>query len=174
MKRGNCINFQQLVSSSRDRVATFRSIPVNDQGFTLLSLSSKIKNDLMTSLTDQELCKLFAYLDPDKITDLLQLLEKKRRDTLLKTMSEQLRDKITLLLKSDPNTAAGLMNLHYLEIQRSFTIQEVANLLRKHEKRTGKIPTLLVVEKGYLQGELLMHSLALASPKDSVDKYVHK
>ncbi|MBI2572456.1 magnesium transporter [Candidatus Woesearchaeota archaeon] len=175
MKRGTDQNIlHELLYSSKNRLALFKSIPLNNQGFTLLQLARKIQRDIMHHLSDQELSRILNYLDPDKITDLLQLLEKKRQETILKKINESIRDKVTTLLKFDPNTAAGLMNLQYLEIPLHFLVQEVADLLRKHEKRTGKIPTLLVVERGYLQGELPMHSLALANPKERIDKYVHK
>ncbi len=172
MKRGieNKLHHELLYSSKR--INLFKSIPLNNQGFTLLDLPSKIQHEVMNQCTDLELNKILNYLDPDQITDLLQLLEDKRQRSLLKKMNQENSDKVTILLKFDPKTAAGLMSLEYIEISKNLTIEKVADRLRNHEQRAGKVPTLLVVENGFLQGELPMHAVAMADRKEKITKYI--
>ena len=160
--------------SSKNRISFFREIPVNKQGFILLTLSKRIQEEILNKLKDQEIIKLLHYLDPDEVTDILQRINSRRRKRILRKLSEDIREKVEFLLKFDPNTAAGLMSLDYLEVSKNMTLSEVLKLVQKHEKRTGKFPAVLVVENGFLIGELPGYLFALHKGREKIGKYVKK
>ena len=139
----------------------------------LLHYPKHKKVKLLNSLSDKLIADSLKYLDPDEITDILQLLSNYRRRKILNLLSEEIRESVEYLLKFDPNTAAGLMNLNYIQVYENFTFQDVAKLLRKHEKKTGRAPEILVVDKdAKFLGELPPHILALHKGKEKIKKYI--
>ena len=164
----------EMLSSPKNRISIFREIPANKQGFILLGLSKRLQKEIMGKLSDEELVELLNYLDPDEATDLLRNTEAKRRKKVLKKLGKEIREKVEFLLKFDPRTAAGLMSLDYVEVNKNITFEQVSKVIQKHEKRTGKFPTILVVQDGFLIGELPAHTLAIAERKEKISKYVKR
>lgn len=164
----------KILSYPKKRVSIFRGIPVNNQGFVLLSLSKHLQQEVMSKLEDKELVELIDYLDPDEATDLLQNMDIKRRKKLLKKLGKELQEKAESLLKFDPRTAAGVMSLDYIEVSKNTTFEQLSKILLKHEKRTGKFPAILIIENGFLIGEILPHVLAVAKRKEQIVRYISK
>lgn len=155
------------------RMRLFRQLPGHQQSRLLLMLPSEIQQATLRKLRNSELVELLDYLDPDHATDLLQKLPgKKRREQILENLKKSIREKVEFLLEFHPESAAGLMDLNYLQLASDTTFQQAAEAMREHEARTGKIPTLLVEEDGLLIGELPAHELALHSPKSRVGRHL--
>ncbi|MEA2038038.1 MAG: magnesium transporter [Nanoarchaeota archaeon] len=161
----------RLILERDKRIAIFREIQVNNQGFVLLSLSKPLQRKILDELNNKEIDKLLRFLDPDEVTDLLQKLKERRRNKIIDELSENIREKVEFLLKFNPKTAAGMMSLDYIEIEKKMSFEQISRIVEKHEKRTGKFPAILVVEDGFLLGELHGHSFALAKPKEKIGKY---
>lgn len=152
----------------------FRDIPVNKQGFVLSSLSRRIQKEIIDKLGNEELVELVDYLDPDETTDLLRNVDVKRSKKILKKLGKEIREKVEFLLKFNPKTAAGMMSLDYVEVNRDITFEQLAEIIQKHEKRTGRFPAILAVEDGFLAGELPAYVLAVAKRKERISKYITK
>jgi len=164
----------KLMTLPKERLSIFRSIPVNQQGFILLRLSKRAQHDVLKKLKNKEIINMAGYLDPDKTTDFLLNINKRRRKRIVQSINRALREKVEYLLKFDPRTAAGLMSLDYIEIGKGATFESLSKILRKHENRTGRFPAILVVEDGYLLGELPGHVLALHKGKEKVAPYIRR
>ncbi len=162
------INF---LRKKRNKLSAFRKIPVNNQGFVLLSLSKYLQKKLLSKLKIKEILSFLEYLDPDETTDILQRMNKIKRHLILKSLKNELRKKVTFLLKFNSKTAAGIMNLDYIEVDYKTKISEIYNLIKKHESRTGKFPTIIVVQNGFLKGEFLPQDLIIANKKQPVINY---
>ncbi|NOX71732.1 MAG: magnesium transporter [Candidatus Micrarchaeota archaeon] len=150
----------------------FRQLPVNEQGFVLLNLSRHTQKDIMNRLKIDEIVKLAEYLDPDKTTDILQSLKNAKRKKIIERLDKDIKGKVEFLLRFNPKTAAGLMNIDYIEIEKGSTFRDVSKIIKKHEKRTGKFPTILVINDGFLVGELPGYVLALYKDDEKVDGHV--
>ena len=164
----------KILSSPKERIRIFKEIPTNNQGFVLLSLSKRIRQGIMDKLDDRELIDIIDYLDPDEATDLLQSINPKRSKKLLKKLGKEIREKVEFLLKFNPRTAAGLMSLDYIEVDKNITFEQLSEVIQKHEKRTGKFPAILVVQDGFLVGEVPTHILAASTRKEKINKYIKK
>lgn len=163
-----------LTSSAKNRTALFKTIHVNEQGLILLKLSRKIQKAILEELSDLEIVNAVNYLDPDEVTYLLRNLSENRSKKIIKLMSKDLQKKVEFLLRFSPKTAAGLMSLDYIQVDKNDTFEKIAKIIEKHEKKTGKIPAPLVVEKGFLAGEIPSYSLITARKKEKITKYVKK
>lgn len=165
---------RELTYKQKGRVELFLSLDVKQQSRTLLSLSSNIQSQLLSELSKDVVIPLIEQLDPDDATDLLQTLSKRKQKELLESVNEELRSKISLLLQFDPQTAAGLMSLNYIQIDENETLETAAKEIVTHEKRTGRHPVVLGLRNGKLAGVIPMHAMIQAQPKNLVKDFLRK
>jgi len=157
----------------KERLQIFRGLHPRRRSFLLPELPPEIRKELLNSLNNDELIHLLDFLDPDTATDLIQEIKgAKRRDKIVDSLKTAIREKVEFLLRFQPNTAAGIMDLNYIQIEPTDTFEDISAQMSAHEKRTGKIPTLLVVEDGELTGELPTHLLALHGKKTRARKFI--
>ncbi len=166
-------DYQSIFMDSK-KISDFRRIPLNQQGFVLLNLPRRIQRYLLHRLNYRELIEIVDYLDPDSAVDLLQNTQRNKRKKIIKKLNNVIKEKVEYLLKFNPKTAAGMMSLDYLEVDRDLTFKEIPPLLRKHERRTGRVPTILIVTEGFLLGELPNHLIGLAKKNEKINKYIKK
>ena len=158
----------------KKRIELFLNLSINDQADLIHMLSKQVRKNVLSNLSEQELVLLLEKADPDDATDLLQLIGPKKRARIMQQLSQNLKDTLGTLLEFDPNTAAGLMTLDYVQVEPETDIATVAEKAKLHEDRTGRLPVVLVVENGRLIGSLPGHRFAFGNPKDKVRPYVRR
>jgi len=158
----------------RKRLDNFRELSVGKKRDVILRLSRHLQYDIVSKLKKEELVGVLEHLDTDEATDILKLLPKNKRQVIVDELNEQLKADVSLLLQFDPETAAGLMNIDYIQVEAQDSIASVAKQVKIHEKRTGKLPAILVVEEGKMIGYLPGHELALGNARNKAVKYVKK
>lgn len=163
-----------LIGSKRHRLSRFRDIEVNNQGFVLMRFTSPVRKDILNRLDNHEIINLLNYLDPDKVSILLRNIAPRRANRIANQLSASIKEKVEFLLKFNPKTAASMMNLDYLTIAHDSNFTDVSKAILNHEQNTGKFPALLVVEDGYLVGELPGHSLATHSGREKIIKHIRR
>lgn len=164
----------EISRQPKKRLTLFRGLDVTEQREVIQQVSKHAQRDILASLKSEELLSLLQHLDMDCAMDLLQLLDGKRQMKLMKMLGEQMQTDISLLLNFDPDTAAGLMSIDYIQVKPTDTIAMTAKRVKVHEKRTGKLPSILVSEAGKLQGYVTGYSLGAGKPTDKVRKYIQK
>lgn len=163
------------IKKSRHRkLDNFRDVDEPLKGFVLLALPKQTRRQIMHSLENHELAIILNSLDPDKATDLLQEISKRRAKHLTNQLDTDIKEKVELLLSFHPKTAAGLMNLDYIVATPGMHFEDISADLEEHEKRTGKFPSILVVDSGKLIGELPGHVLALHKGKEKIDDHIKR
>jgi len=155
-------------------VRSFRKLETNKQGFALLNLSRYNQKSLLSKLRSNEIINLLHYVAPDDATDIMQNIRLSRRKKIIERLDVDLKNKVEFLLKFNPDTAAGLMSLDYIQVSKGMTFETVFKLMKKHEIRTGKTPAILVVEYGYLIGKIPWRLLIQARASQKVDKFIRK
>lgn len=156
------------------RAEVFLSLPEQEQPELLLMLTPHIKKDLMTHIPEDDLISILEKVDPDDATDLLQLLGPKKREKIIERLSLALKDTVSQLLRFDPQTAAGLMNVDYIQVNNTDDVAAVAKKFKLHEKRTGRLPVILVMDSEKLTGFLPGHELGFARTGEKIGKYVKR
>lgn len=152
----------------------FKELSLDEQIKVLEEVTPYVRQDVVKKLSDDELKVLLEQFDPVEATDILQLLPKKKRESIIETLNESLKKDLALLLSFDPDTAAGLMNLNYVQVDEDVTLEEVAAKVKTHEERTGKLPLILVFKGDSLKGFLPVHRLVLAKKTDKAGEYAKK
>ncbi len=157
------------------RTELFLGLPERQRIELLRSLTPHVRGDILTHVPDEDLVKILQSVDPDEATDMMQLLKPKRRSKILEQVSEELKKSLSMLLEFDAETAAGLMNLDYIEVSVDNTVAEVSKKFKQHEKNTGRPPVILVSKKdGRLAGFLPGHELGFGRKSETIGKFVKR
>ncbi|HCM51538.1 TPA: magnesium transporter [Candidatus Saccharibacteria bacterium] len=156
------------------RLRLFLNVPIEKRAELLLTLTRHIRRDLLVRIPETDLVAVLEKLDPDDATDMLQLLGKHKRQKILEHLSYELRDMVSQLLEFDPNTAAGLMNVDYIQVDADDEVATVAKKFKLHEKRTGRLPIILVMRDEKLTGFLPGHELGFGRPGEKITRYIKR
>jgi magnesium transporter len=157
------------------RIEVFSALEPPMQATLTRRLSKHIVKDILTHSEDEVIIGLIAQLDANEATDLLQLVSRQKQKRIIEKLSEELRATVGELLQFDPDTAAGLMNLDYILVEKGETIAETSKKFRVHEKRTGRSPAIIVLdEEGKVAGYVPGHQLGFGLKAERVNKYVKR
>ncbi|OGF26890.1 hypothetical protein A2331_02495 [Candidatus Falkowbacteria bacterium RIFOXYB2_FULL_34_18] len=171
-------SFKQIIHklsfAGKNRRSLFLEMPDEKRAQVLLHLSKHIQYHLMSSLSDEILVDILNQLDPDEATDLIQLLSKHRQNKIIQQFNNELKKSVEILNQFDPRSAAGLMNLDYIQVGIDEKISDAIKQFRVHEKRTGHLPVILALDEGKLKGYLPGHKLGFAKLSDRVQKHIRK
>lgn len=165
---------RDITYKPRERVQIFEALEPERQRLVLLKLSKYVQAQLIGALKKEVIIPILEHLDPDDATDLMQILPKRKQKELLTEMTEELQNTLSILLQFDPKTAAGLMSLNYIQVEAKEKFKEFAEKINLHEKRTGKLPVILVLEEGKLIGFLPIKNLIFAKPEDPARNFIKK
>ncbi len=168
--------FQDILHTIRfhpkQRAQLFRSQTPVVRSQIALSLSKRILTDLFSKLDNTEIAEALDFLDPDQVTDILQAAHEHQRKAIIAMLSEKIREEVQILFTFDPNTAGGIMNLDYIQVNEDETIADVATKFKAHELRTGRLPVIIVTKDGDLKGHIPWHELVFSKPADKVIQYL--
>jgi magnesium transporter len=158
----------------KQRLNIFNTLKIGEKRDVILRLTKHVQYDIITKINKHDFVSLLEHMDNDEATDLLQLLPKKKREEIIIELNSQLKADIKILLHFDPESAASLMNINYIQVEYDDKISSIAKQVKTHEKRTGKLPIILIMQRGKLLGYLPGHQLGFGLPQDKVIKYLKK
>lgn len=156
---------EEMVAADRP-VARFEQYQPRDQARLFLLLPEALQKRILADVSTKKIRAFVRHMDPDEATDMLQLMGEKRRKKVLRKLQAAMREKIEYLLRFNPESAAGVMNLDYLTVEHDTTFRRVAEKIRSYEEKTGKFPTVLVRRDDQLLGELRGHTIAVHEEMD--------
>lgn len=156
------------------RLRLFLDQPQDKRIEILRKAPKSVRKDLLIKMPEADLVAILSVVDPDQATDMLQLLTKTKRESVLVQLGDEIKDSLSTLLEFDADTAAGLMTLDYISVDFEDNIKTVAQKFKTHESRTGRLPIILVKKDDKLSGVLPAHELGLASRSELIGKYVKR
>ncbi len=159
---------------SKNKTQVFKRIEDRKKIDILNLLSISTQKKILETLTNQEIIDFLKFSDLDEATDVLQTIKKTRRKEVLKKIEREAREKIEMLLKFDRESAAGLVNLDFIQVKNDATLEEVLTSAKKYEEKTGKFPIILVVRKRFLIGEFPPYNILKISKKDKITNFIKK
>lgn len=165
---------RQLSFNPRKRLEIFRQLTDDEKTETIRQLSKHTTREILFQLRDDEVVNLLEKVDPDEATDLLQLFEKHKREKIIERLSLEIKETVANLLQFDPDTAAGLMTLDYIQVHVDDTVEEVATKFKAHEKKTGRPPVILVLSEGRLVGFLPGHELGFTKKSEKIGHHIKR
>lgn len=164
----------KISRDSKNRLEVFSSIKDEEKRNVIMNLSRYVQYDIVSKLSDQGVVDLLQNLDTDEASDVVRLLPIKRQKEIVGQLNNTLKNSISSLLSFDQDTAMELININYIQVEHDDSIVSVAKQVKTHERRTGKLPVILVMDGHKLLGSLPGYSLGLAAPEDLAKRFVKK
>ena len=156
-------------SPPKQRKLFFSLLKTNEEGDVLADLGEEIQQDLVSSISNEELAEAVKELEPDETVDILQNLPEERMNTILSKMSLRDRKRIEIGLTYPENTAGGLLNTDVISVRPSHSIEVVINYLRDQKELPNNTDKIFVVNKeDEYVGELAIGKIITSRPKLSV------
>ena len=156
-------------SPPKQRKLFFSLLETNEEGDVLADLGEEIQQDLVSSISNEELAEAVKELEPDETVDILQNLPEERMNTILSKMSFRDRKRIEIGLTYPENTAGGLLNTDVISVRPSHSIEVVINYLRDQKELPNNTDKIFVVNKeDEYVGELAIGKIITCRPKLSV------
>ncbi len=152
-------------SPPKQRNLLFSLLKTEEEGDVLFELGEEIQQDLISSISNEELAEAVKELELDEIVDILQNLPEERMKKILSGMSQIDRKRIEVGLTFPENTAGGLLNTDVISVRPENSIEVVTNYLRGQKKLPENTDKIFVVnnENEYL-GELTISNIITSSP----------
>lgn len=165
-------HYVDMVLNSDEAYKEFLRVPIERQAMVFLDLPGDFQKKFGDDLSVNYILSLFKFLDPDEITDFLQHLPDEKHNQVAKKLDENLKEKVDYLLKFDPNSAAGLMNLDYVIVFKHSKVDTLYKKLQKTYQRKKTTPIVLVRDKeNHLIGHIPFEHFILHRPH-SLEKVI--
>ena len=168
------VAYTDILFGKGKRMMLFLELPAERRIELLRSATPTVRHELLMHMPEPDLVAILEAVDPDEATDYLQLLTRHKREKTLQLLSEEVKDSLSTLLEFDPDTAAGLMTLDYIQVDAHDNIAKVATLFKRHEARTGRPPVILVMDGSKLTGYMPGHELGFGHQNELIDKFTKR
>ncbi|MCA9497381.1 MAG: magnesium transporter [Nanoarchaeota archaeon] len=147
---------------AENKIKYFSDLIPSQKAYLLSSINNRFKKEILAELVESEILEIIRFMDPDEITDVLQLLPSSKKNRIFRKLNVNLKEKIDFLLKFTPKSAAGLMSLNYIIIRNSLPYSQIIEKVKVHIEMHKKEPTILIVdEEKHFLGELRLSALFL-------------
>ena len=152
-------------SPPKQRDLLFSLLKTEEEGDVLFELGEEIQQDLISSISNEELAEAVKELELDEIVYILQNLPEERMKNILLNMSQVDRKRIEMGLTFPENTAGGLLNTDVISVRPNNSIEEVIIYLRDQGKLPENTDKIFVVndDNKYL-GELSISEIITSNP----------
>ena len=161
-------------SPPKQRDLLFSLLKTEEEGDVLFELGEEIQQDLMSSISNEELSEAVKELELDEIVDILQNLPEERTEEILSKMSQVDRKRIEMGLTYADNTAGGLLNTDVISVRPNNSIEVVISYLRGQKNLPENTDKIFVVnsDNEYL-GELFISEIITSKPSMLVREVMH-
>ena len=126
-------------SPPKQRDLLFSLLKTEEEGDVLFELGEEIQQDLMSSISNEELSEAVKELELDEIVDILQNLPEERTEEILSKMSQVDRKRIEMGLTYADNTAGGLLNTDVISVRPNNSINDTFYFFRSPFSNMAKI-----------------------------------
>ncbi|HMW70910.1 MAG TPA: magnesium transporter, partial [Cellvibrionaceae bacterium] len=125
------VEIARLISSSPapSRPLIWGFVDKDDAGEVLEELPADIQSEFLSQMNTKDLVAMTEGLDPDDIVDILQNLPDQVTQEVLAAMSAQDRERVSVILSYDEDTAGGLTNTDTITVRPRFTLDVVLRYL---------------------------------------------
>ncbi|MFD1565570.1 magnesium transporter [Haloarchaeobius amylolyticus] len=157
------VDAQQAIAGSPNPAEEFQQLSRGRQRDVFFQLPDGVQASLVADMGREQLQGFVRRLDPDEVADVLGLADEAVRESVLRQLDDDRREKAEYLLEFSPESAAGLMHLDYVTVDVERDLETIAKRVKRHEDRTGRFPTIFVTDDEALLGELPGQTLAMSN-----------
>ena len=138
-------------------------LPAEEAADALAELDEEDASDLLENMDADDAARLLSEMDTDDAVDILDEVEPDHREMLLNNLPADDAEELRMLLRFDPDTAAGVMNTDIITVPEDSTVDEAIQIIRTElEEKEMPYYVYVVDEKDTLKGVISLRELMLA------------
>jgi magnesium transporter len=160
---------------SRNRDHVWQLIDSELEGDVLSHMQDVVRTEFLEHMHPDEVVDATKDLAADDVADILQDLPDDVANTVLRSMDEQNRERLSFILTYPEDTAGGLMNIDVVSVRADVTLDVVARYLRLMGEIPEKTDNLMVVDRdNHYLGVLALTELLVRDPETSVGEWMEE
>ena len=149
--------------SSEEQVIVFRLLAKDSALSIFEQLDTDQQHNLLRAFTDEGAIELVNEMAPDDRVKLLDELPAGVAKKLINSLSPQEREVTNILMGYKPETAGRIMTTEYISLNRSLSVEQAIEKVRRQAKDKETIYTLFVTDNSKkLEGVLSLKELLVA------------
>lgn len=160
----------QDVEDENKRIKIFRLLPKDLAADTFANLDIDVQQDLITFLSMKEAGMIIENMYLDDAADLLDEMPASIVTKILANTTSETRKDINYLLKYPDNSAGSLMNIDFLDLKASLTVEQAIRKIRREGKEKETVDVCYVLDnKRKLIGEIPLKDLLFSNQKSKIE-----
>lgn len=141
----------------------------------LVELDENLRVKILDDIETSKITRIVDELDTDDATDIVANLPEEVQETVLKNLDPEYSVDVKELLKYPEDTAGGIMNSEFIEIDENATVKEGIDEIRKYAKQIDHIYHLYVVnDKKQLIGVVQLKSLLIHPLEEKISSVIEE
>ena len=156
----------EALPPARRRIV-FNLVEDTDQGEVLVELNDDVRASLVEGMETSELVAATEDMDLDDLADFVADLPETATTQVLRSLSQQDRERLSAVLSYPEDSAGGLMNPDVISVRPDVTLEVVIRYLRMLGEMPDKTDALFVVDRDDRYRGLLYVSRILTRDPDS-------
>jgi magnesium transporter len=159
----------------RERENVWNLVDSELEGDVLSHMQDAVRTEFLENMHPAQVADATKGLDADDAADILQDLPEDVADTVLLSMDEQHRQRLSSVLTYPEDTAGGLMNIDVVSVRADVSLDAVARYLRLLGEIPDKTDNLMVVDRdNHYLGVLPLTDLVVRGPETSVGEWMEE
>ena len=151
------------------RILVFRLLTKDNAAETFAYMDSDMQEEIVNSVTDNEVETIINELSVDDAVDFLSELPANVVTRVLKSVSEDRRKTINRFLNYPEDSAGSIMTIEFMAIHQDYTVGKAMELIRKTGIDKETIYTCYVVDsRRKLVGVVSLRNLLLSNDEEKV------
>ncbi len=144
-----------------ERNYVFQIIETEKASEVILELDNASREDILENLDEEQISDIIDEMQSDDAANIVQELDDETAQKVLNQLDYEDSQEVKELLKYDEDTAGGIMQLEFVSVYDTETVQEAIEEVREKSKDVEKIYDIFVVNKqeqlvGVLSAETLL------------------
>jgi magnesium transporter len=153
----------------------FEKMPRHIKLDTFRELSDKTKVFCLSFMNDHDRVDALNVLPVDELTDMFDLFSDEELKHYLNLLHKKSREQVLSLLKFDPESAGGIMDIDVITYLEDFTVEKGIQLLQRLQPKLEIHRQIYVVDQTHrLVGHVNLEDLLLKKPKDRIGNVMHE
>ena len=138
-------------------------------------LSDTLKAYCLSFLTELDQVDVLHALSIDDLPDLFDYPSDEELNRYLNLLHKRSREKVLSLLKFDPDSAGGIMDIEVLALMENYTVEKSIKILQRLRPDQEVYHQIYVTNKNQqLAGHINLEDLVLQTPKTRLSEFLRK
>ena len=153
-----------------EKIGLFQQLDTGMASRVIAELSEFSRDQILESLSHQQIIEIVERLDSDDAADLLAGVPVEIAEKVLTSIDVKDSSDVRRLLAYGEETAGGIMQAELLAIPQNMTVSDTIQYVRQHGEDLDRIHDVFVVNKdNQVVGQLSLQRLILSNPDERVE-----